>query len=48
MAGKRGHVAARAAAGNNHLIGDRGLTLEVDRDDIFGFVFVEGMEDELV
>jgi hypothetical protein len=40
-------MAARPAAGHDHLVGDRGLTLKLDRDDIFGFVFVEGLEDEL-
>lgn len=47
VVGERAHMAVRSAASHDHLIGDRGLTLKVDRDDFFGFVFVEGLEDEL-
>lgn len=41
------HVPVGTAACDNHIVGDRGLAPEVDRNDVFGFVFVEGLEDEL-
>ena len=47
MLGDGADMPLRAAARNDHLIGDRRLTGEVDRYDVFGFVVFEGVENEL-
>jgi hypothetical protein len=47
MLGDGADVPLRAAARNDHLIGKRRLTGEVDRYDVFGFVVFERVENEL-
>lgn len=47
MFGRGADMARRAPAGDNHVIGQRRLTRQANRNDIFGFVFFEGIENEL-
>lgn len=47
MLGDRADMPLRAAARHDHIIGDRRLTVKVDRHDVFGFVIFEGIENEL-
>ncbi|KCZ98015.1 hypothetical protein HPO_11893 [Hyphomonas polymorpha PS728] len=40
-------MAARAARRDDHEIGERGFTLKVDQDQVFGFVVFEGFAERI-
>jgi hypothetical protein len=46
MIGHRTDVTMRTARGDDHAVGDRALTLQVDEDDVLRFFVVEAFEDE--
>ena len=47
VVGDRPHMAVRAAAGDDHVIGDRGLAFQIDADGVGGFLIVEPRQNDL-
>ena len=43
MLGQGQHLPGRAAARDHHLVGDRRLAGEIDRDDVLGLAVLEGL-----
>src|SRR5262249_57814775 len=46
MLGHGADLAGRAARGDHHVVGEAGFSVEVDDDDVFRLVVVEGFLDE--